>query len=131
MEFALLLPLLLLLVVGAIEFGRLFFIKIALTNAAREGAYYLSTHPSDFSAGTAPETLKAVHAEALNSGIPVISGEPPIPDVDMVIENCCSRNNKVKVTVTAGFPDLFILDFFASKFSINELSSSVEMMVQP
>jgi len=73
-EFALVLPLLLLLVIGAIEFGRLFFIKIALTNAAREGAYYLSLYPDDYS-----NAEEAIKAEALNSGIPLTDeGNPDI-----------------------------------------------------
>ena len=41
-EFALIIPILLLLVMGALELGRLFYIKVTLHNAAREGAYYLS-----------------------------------------------------------------------------------------
>ena len=37
-EFALILPVLLLLVLGLIEFGRVYNVQISLTNAAREGA---------------------------------------------------------------------------------------------
>ena len=37
-EFAIVLPLLLLLVFGAIEFGLLFYNKQVITNASREGA---------------------------------------------------------------------------------------------
>lgn len=39
-EFALIFPLLLLIIYGLIEFGRMFFIYIAVTNAAREGTRY-------------------------------------------------------------------------------------------
>ena len=38
MEFALVLPLLLLVIAGIVDFGRAFFTQIELTNAAREGA---------------------------------------------------------------------------------------------
>ena len=48
LEMALMIPILLVLIIGAIEFGRLFYTKIVITNAAREGAYYLSTHQSDY-----------------------------------------------------------------------------------
>jgi len=37
-EFAILLPLVLLIIGGIVDFGRFFFAKIELTNAAREGA---------------------------------------------------------------------------------------------
>ncbi len=74
-EMALMLPILLILIITAIEVGRLFFTKTVVTNAAREGAYYLSTHPQDYdtSTGTAPNTVLAAEAEASNSGIPEIT----------------------------------------------------------
>lgn len=44
-ELALLLPLLLILVLGAIDFGRVFLGWVALQNAARVGANFAATHP--------------------------------------------------------------------------------------
>jgi len=46
-EFALILPILLLIVLGLIEFGRAFFIYTVVSNAAREGARYGIVHPRD------------------------------------------------------------------------------------
>jgi len=46
-EMALVLPLFLFLVLIAADLGRLFATQIAITNAAREGAYYAVQHPSD------------------------------------------------------------------------------------
>jgi PKD repeat protein len=46
-EFALLLPMLLLLLLFALDFGRLFFSYIQVTNAAREGAAYAAGNPTD------------------------------------------------------------------------------------
>ena len=43
-EMALVLPILLLLVGGIVDFGWLFYNKLALNNAAREGARYASIH---------------------------------------------------------------------------------------
>ena len=43
-EFALVLPLLLLLIFGAMDFGWLFFNKIQVNNASREGARYAAIH---------------------------------------------------------------------------------------
>ncbi|MCK4452155.1 MAG: thrombospondin type 3 repeat-containing protein, partial [Anaerolineae bacterium] len=48
-EFALILPLLLLLILGIIEFGYVFTVYTGLFNAAREGARYGVVRPSDVS----------------------------------------------------------------------------------
>ena len=126
MEMALIIPILLVLIIGALEFGRLFFSKVVITNAAREGAYYLSIHPSDYASGT-----NAVQTEASNSGI---------PDVSVVItpKNCCSQGQySIEVTVETNVQNILILGFLGNAFSLTAtnhaeypLSSSVEMMVQ-
>lgn len=46
-EFAVILPLLLLIVLGTVDLGMGFKTYIALTNAAREGVRWISIHPSD------------------------------------------------------------------------------------
>ncbi len=131
-EFTLLLPILLVLVISTLEFGRLFFTKIVITNAAREGAYYLATHSSDFNnnTGTAPNTVLAAEAEASNSGIDDIT-------VGVSPRNCCIIGEySIKVTVSTNVQDLFILGFVANSLSLTAtrgdflLSSAVEMMVQ-
>ena len=133
LEMALLIPILLVLIIGAIEFGRLFFTKLVITNAAREGAYYLSTHRDDYDSGTdtAPNTVIAAQTEAANSGIPDIT-------VDVTPKNCCTQGQySVEVIVTTQVPNILILGFLGNDFSITgtnhelySLSSSVEMMVQ-
>ena len=50
-EFAILIPILLLLLVIAIDFGRAFFTFIQLNNAAREGAAYAAGNPTDSAPG--------------------------------------------------------------------------------
>ncbi len=47
-EFALILPLLLMIVVGILEFGRIFVIYSSLYNAVREGTRYGITNPRDY-----------------------------------------------------------------------------------
>ncbi len=47
MEFALVLPVMLLILVIAADFGRLFFSYVQVMNAAREGASYASLHAAD------------------------------------------------------------------------------------
>lgn len=132
-EMALLLPLLLVLIIGALEFGRLFFTHIVITNAAREGAFYLATHPDDYNVGTgsAPKTVLAAEAEAVNSGISNIT-------VSITQHNCCTFGlYSVEVTVETDVDDVPILGFFGGIFDIGvlhdgvfHLTSSVEMMVQ-
>lgn len=133
LEMALMVPMLLVLIIGALEFGRLFYTKIVITNAAREGAYYLITHISDYNMalGTAPKTVLAAQAEANNSGISAIT-------VGITPKNCCINGNySVRVTVETKVRNVSILSFLGNAFSIKRtnyaeypLSSSVEMMVQ-
>lgn len=67
-EFALALPLVLLLVLGVLEFGRAFQTKIVLTNAAREGTHYFMYKKDDAKTGFT-DTETAVLAEWVNSGV--------------------------------------------------------------
>ncbi len=53
MEFALILPVMMLLLLIAIDFGRLFYLYVGVTNAAREGAAYAAQNPSNASGITA------------------------------------------------------------------------------
>ena len=92
-EVAILLPILLLLVLGAMDFGRIFYAKIVLTNAAREGANYLSRNPDDGDSAYA-STINAINNEAASSGINATMLTIPTP------VNCCTPGDKVGVTVT-------------------------------
>lgn len=49
LEFALVLPILLIVFLGILDLGRVYFEVIGLTSAAREGARYLTIHPDDVS----------------------------------------------------------------------------------
>jgi len=46
-EFAVVLPILLLLLLGAADFGRCFYTSVAIANTARAGAEYACMHPFD------------------------------------------------------------------------------------
>ena len=52
-EFALVLPVLLLLFASILDLGRVASAQIAITNAAREGAFQASKTPASYSAGQA------------------------------------------------------------------------------
>jgi Flp pilus assembly protein TadG len=132
-ELAMLLPFLLVLILGAIEFGRLFMAQTIITNAAREGAYYISIHPDDYDAGTgsAPNATIAAETEANNSGLSNIS-------VTFTPKTCCANSgNSFEVTVNTDVPNVPILGLLGNIFSLTyvhngvfTLSASVEMMVQ-
>ncbi len=135
-EFVLILPILLVLVVGAIELGRLFNTKLILTNAAREGAYYMTTHST---AGTSCDstciagTFTAAYNEALSSGVTLATGDVT-PSV--IADSAHAGQYIGSVTVNTNVKDLLILGFVAN-FTVDKthegdfpLSSTVEMMVQ-
>ncbi len=145
-EFALLLPLLLVIVVTTIELGRLLYTQIVITNAAREGAYYMSVNasregkkntttsdPDDVYTATiiVNGASAAVNAEAQNSGIGAVT-------TSVSPTSGWEAGTTVAVTVDTVVEDLFILGFAGNAFSPRvqhaggfPLSASTEMMVQP
>src|SRR5687767_3574299 len=87
-EFALIVPLLALLTMGVVDFGRIFYSYETLANAAREGARYCALHP-----GNASGTQSRVNGE--------VDGT-----VASVTATGCTnqpRGQPVTVTVTAPF----------------------------
>jgi Flp pilus assembly protein TadG len=74
-EFALMLPFLVLLLVGVIDLGRIYFSYMTIVNAAREGARYGAAHPPASTAevcatGTTTDPiLRRVLEESAGSGV--------------------------------------------------------------
>lgn len=121
-ELVLLLPLLLVLIVGALEVGRLFFTKMVITNAAREGAYCFSVNPGEYGTATA-----AAVAEAANSGVSDIVVIPVLKDF--------GSYSSIEITVQTTVNNLLVLGliggaFTATNFAAFPITSTVEMMVQ-
>ena len=123
-EFALTLPLLLLLILGALDFGRMFYTKIVLTNAAREGANYIAYFPEDANNGFAG-TYTAIINEANSSTVQVTAA-------DVTFSGCCTRGTPVEVTITREVDLIFdgVLQAFGLLGGPVEITSSVRMMVQ-
>jgi Flp pilus assembly protein TadG len=93
-EFALTLPLLILILVGVLDLGRLSFAAMTVTNAAREGARYGASNPGD----TAGITSRAKN-EAFGSTISptqLTISTPTFP-------SGCALGNPIQVTVTYNF----------------------------
>ena len=126
-EVALTLPLLLLLILGAMDFGRMYITKIVLTNAAREGANYLAYYPGDKSDDYA-ETYARIQREISNSGLV----DPAEVSIDAPV-NCCTRGDWVEITVRVNNIDLIFGNFYAAFFTdygdLN-LHGTVRMVVQ-
>ncbi len=75
-ELALILPVLVLLLFGIIEFGRGYNAKIEITGAAREGARVLALDSGDPAAtvAAAAPTLDAGNLQVTTSGSPCVTG---------------------------------------------------------
>ena len=125
-EVAIVLPMLLLLVLGALDFGRMFFTKIVLTNAAREGANYLAYNPKDKNTNYTA-TYALISDEISNSGVvnpSLVTTDPP--------GNCCTQGDFVEITVRITDIPLIFGGFYEQFFTSGEtldMSSTVRMMV--
>jgi len=123
-EAALVLPILLFLILGAMDFGRMFYTKMILTNGAREGANYLAYFPEDANNGYV-DTFAAIYDETNSSNVEIV-------DTDVTYTGCCTHGLPVEVTITK-IVDL-IFDNFLQSFGLLsgpvQLTSTVKMMVQ-
>ncbi len=79
-EFALVLPLLLLLCLGVIEFGRAYYTYNILTKAVRDGARFLSTGMVN-SSGTIDSTIASQTRNIVVYGTVTNTGNPKLPDL--------------------------------------------------
>ena len=93
-EFALALPVVLLLIFGVLQFGRAFQIKILLENAAREGAYYFIYNRDDQNSGFS-ETKTVVMDESAD---PLDSANPGVEIAEEDIDVYCIDDFGVEIT---------------------------------
>jgi Flp pilus assembly protein TadG len=148
-EFALILPLMLLMMLIALDFGRLFFTYIQVNNAAREAANYAAAHAIDYANGTV--TYTQFHDSAINAGLteanvqtqagattpmaiasPVCftPGSPPTTmDCASAPQNGTTASgigNQVSVTVTQPFTFLtpLIGNFFGGTLNLSATATS-------
>lgn len=129
-ELALLLPLILLLILGAMDFGLLFTTKIVLNNAAREGAYYITTYPCD-ALDSFSGTRNAAQAEAIGLGVELASEN--IQVIYSTLDNgCCMRGEKIDVQVSQTVDLIFDgpLQALGLIGGTIDLTSVVSMVVQ-
>lgn len=100
-EFALILPVMLLLVGGAIDLGRLFYSQITIADAAREGALWAVQHPGSWNSGC--DSTKAVSASNPNQVVCRSVGEATGGFVTVTAADVsCSAAQPPAVTACAG-----------------------------
>jgi Flp pilus assembly protein TadG len=124
-EFAIALPVLLLLILGAMDFARMFSTKVVLTNAAREGANYLARNPKEYPSTTNTGNAITFEAQGITFDSVLITCFPTDDDG-------CVQGGTATVTVTKGVDLIFggFLQTFGVTGGPIQLSSTVEMMVQ-
>ncbi|MGH7499556.1 MAG: TadE/TadG family type IV pilus assembly protein [Gemmatimonadales bacterium] len=101
-EFALVVPLLLLMLAGIIEFGRAWNMSQVVTDAARQGARTAAVLNPDPSATV--DSVRAVVDAALQSG----NVDPTANGVSVVVDNFQAGSN-TPVTVTVSVPYQFMI----------------------
>jgi Flp pilus assembly protein TadG len=119
-EFALMLPILLLLLVGVFDLGRAFHALITLNNAGREAARYGTLHPSDLNG-----MRDAAQQEATNSGITIVRTNITFSCPDTATMPPCLRDNPMIVQITYQYVPILSF-FFPSGIPIR---STVEMRI--
>lgn len=126
-EFAIMLPLLILLVIGVLDLGRVFFSAITIANAAREGTRYAISHGLYYDLNTDTFLLKTteirdqVKRDAADSGLNLVDS-----DISVSCPNPlgCGPGRNIRVLVSYQFD--ILLDFFLPSVTINR---QAEMMV--
>ncbi len=105
LEFALVLPFLAIIVFGVLDLGRIFFATIGLTNAAREGARYLTMNPDDVSNdyGAYSGSEAAVIDEANYSGLTITGSNVVVTCSNGDGDDFCDSGTAATVTVTYDF----------------------------
>jgi|SRR5579862_1368217 len=144
-EFAVMLPVLLLIMLGIMELGRYSYYSIAVANAARAGAAYGAQ--SDRTAVDDAGMLAAVQADATNIASAITSPAPvttqfctewnssnqtessPAPCPTSTVDTAIIHLRKyVSVTVTAKVNPLF--HYFALPSSITVTSTAISQVLQ-
>jgi hypothetical protein len=114
-EFALVLPLLLLLVLGIIEFSLLLYNKAMITNASREGARFGILYSLDRANSTAMDAdIKDVALNYCQNYLVTFGSAEPIPSV---IQGPCTKGGDLlEVQVTYEYEFLVFPEILAGFF---------------
>ena len=100
-EFAIVLPILLILVLGSFDLGRLFFAYISVSNAARNGVQYASASPD------APTDVDGIRGAAVADTNGLVGTSPANPDVSIATGADGQGHMYAEVTVDYTYSTLF------------------------
>ncbi len=120
-EFTLALPMLMLILLGAIDLARAFQTQVVVTNAAREGARYGSTHPTN-STGIQNQAL----AEAARSGVSITPSGPAcfrLDDNSPISCDTAQNGDRLQVTAKADFQFATLYLFHLSSITITKIAT--------
>lgn len=134
-EFALLLPVLLMLVVVALDFGRVFFTYVQLTNAAREAAAYAAGNPTD-ATGMASRATQEANAQG-QGGEGAMTVSASCADQMGYAIDCASAaagsgaGNTITVTAAEQFSFLtpLVNSFFGGALNVRASASSAVLQL--
>jgi PKD repeat protein len=123
-EFALIMPVFLLLLLLAVDFGRLYFSRIELTNAAREGAAFGASSPTDLASIAGHARLET--SSQAQRGETAIAVSATCADAAGATLACSQATggpgagNRITVNVTERFTFLtpFVNGFFNDDFTM-------------
>jgi Flp pilus assembly protein TadG len=130
-EFALVIPVMLLILLIGIDFGRLFYSYIEVTNASREAAAFAAADPAVVQASIAARAGQEANTQAqrgegaLTVGTPLCqsAATPPVTvDCATAASNNGGAGNQVTIAVTRPFT--FITPLIGGMFGTLNLSSS-------
>jgi len=130
-EFALLLPVLVLMIFGVLELGRAFFAFIAISNSAREGARVFTFRPD---VTTMADINAAVNSELGSSplvdktkitSIQIQCGNSYTTVANDTALKACPKFQPIRITVTYSH-DLIVRLFFPATLTLRR---SAEMMI--
>lgn len=116
------LPVLLIVVLGVVDFGRSYFAYVAVTNAARGGADYASASPAN-----AADT-SGIEAAALAETTELVNTSPSNPAIASATGSDSAGGMYAEVTVTYQFETLFPWPVLPDSFTI---ARSVRARVGP
>ena len=109
-EFAIVIPVLLLLVLGTVEFGRVFFLQNSITNAARVGARTMAIEASAANPNAVSDAKSQTAAAAV---APALTTTQVTVSTSNGTSNCVvpAAGTAVYVTVTIAYPVTQITGF--------------------
>jgi Flp pilus assembly protein TadG len=136
-EFAILLPFIAFMFVIAVDWARIFYYSIAVTNCARNGAFYMSQQQSAKTT-TSPYTDSGYVNLYVKSASPVtaaaLADAPDLTPTPTVTSATGSDSYGSYVEVTVSYPFHTVTDFSVAQFvvpSSTNVTKTVRMYVPP